>query len=376
MNQAKRRIVLAVTIAEHGGVQAFLLRFAKYLQTEGHAVTVLAGEGSWLFEMCAEAGIATRRLTHMRRALHPWHDVCAFFELIRVFAELKPDAIHLNSSKMGVIGSLAGRWSHVTRIVYRIGGWTFLEPLSPLTCWLYRTAERVSASWKDVIICVHPGDEAIAQSLHITPHDSLLTIPNGIDLGRLEASLVSQQEARRVLALETDSFVFGTIANLFPAKDLPRYLETCAIVHKEHPEAQFMIVGEGMERAMIEKKRRELGLESAVHLPGAITNASSLLRGFDAFVLPSAKEGMSWALLEAMAAGLPCLATDVGANAWLLDGAGWIVPVQDPQALARAMVEVLKHPTDAKMRGVAARERVAEDFPLEKTLRRNVETLL
>lgn len=375
MNQAKRRMVLAVTLAEQGGVQEFLLQFAKYLQAQGHEVTILAGEGSWLFERAAEKGLATRRLVHVRRAIHPWHDVCAIFELRRVLQELRPDAVHLNSSKMGVVGSLAGRWAHVPRIVYRIGGWTFLEPLPALTRWLYRVVERLSARWKDIIICVHPGDASIAQSLHITPRLSLVAIPNGIDLARFETNLLSRTESRRVLGIDPDVFVFGTIANLFPAKDLPRYLEACALVHATHPETRFIIIGEGMERAVIEKKRCELHLERAVHLPGAIAKASSLLRGFDAFVLPSAKEGMSWALLEAMAAGIPCLATDVGANAWLLDRAGWIVPAQDPKALARAMEEILQHPVEAKKRGDAARERVAQDFPLEKTLRGNAETI-
>lgn len=375
MNQAKRRIVLAVTLAEQGGVQEFLLLFAKYLQASGHDVTLLAGEGSWLFEACTKKGIATRQLAYMRRAIHPWHDVCAIFELKRVLKELSPDAIHLNSSKMGVIGSLAARLARIPRVVYRIGGWTFLEPLSPFTRWVYRISEQLSARLKDIIICVHPGDEVVARSLNILPRASLITIPNGINLPQLEARLLSREEARKKLAIDTGSFVFGTIANLFPAKDLPRYLEACALVHTKHPEARFVIVGEGMERSAIEHKRRELNLEDAVHLPGAIQNASNILRGFDAFVLPSAKEGMSWALLEAMATGLPCIATDVGANAWLLKDAGWIVPAQDSTVLAQAMENALQQPQKRMTLGQLAHERVARDFPLEETLRKNTETL-
>ncbi len=375
MNQAKRHIALAVTLAEQGGVQEFLLMFAKYLQNDGHRVTLLAGEGAWLFERCAKEGIPTIRLSHTRRAIHPWHDILAVLELRRVLKDTSPDAVHLNSSKMGVIGSIAARLVHVPRVAYRIGGWTFLEPLSPLTRWIYRVAEQLSARLKDVIICVHPGDEAVARSLNILPRTLLTTIPNGIDLPRLEARLLSREEARNKLALDIKPFVFGTIANLFPAKDLPRYLEACALVHTKHPEARFVLVGEGMERATIEQKRRELHLADVVHLSGAIPSASSLLRGFDVFVLPSAKEGMSWALLEAMAAGLPCIATDVGANAWLLKSAGWIVPAQDPIALAKAMENALQQTDKRTTLGQLAHDRVARDFPLEETLRKNAETL-
>jgi hypothetical protein len=133
-----KRIVLAVTLAEQGGVQEFLLRLGSFLAEQGHNVTILAGEGSWLFPLAHDRHIPIRRLTHLRRAIHPWHDLLAFFELRRVLKELQPDAIHLNSTKMGVLGSLAARSVGIKTVAYRIGGWVFLEPLSPLTRWLYR----------------------------------------------------------------------------------------------------------------------------------------------------------------------------------------------------------------------------------------------
>jgi glycosyltransferase involved in cell wall biosynthesis len=177
-----KRIVLAVTLAEQGGVQEFLLRLGSFLAEQGHNVTILAGEGSWLFPLAHDRHIPIRRLTHLRRAIHPWHDLLAFFELRRVLKELQPDAIHLNSTKMGVLGSLAARSVGIKTVAYRIGGWVFLEPLSPLTRWLYLQAERLSARWKDVIICVHPEDECLAHKLNIIPRKKLTTIPNGIDL--------------------------------------------------------------------------------------------------------------------------------------------------------------------------------------------------
>ncbi|MDO8618084.1 MAG: glycosyltransferase family 4 protein [Candidatus Uhrbacteria bacterium] len=374
-----KKILLAVTLAEPGGAQSFVLGFAKWLKDRGHNVTVVAGDGAWLFDECARFSINTIRLKHMGRSINPWRDVQAFFELKKVLLTERPDAIHLNSTKMGVLGSLqvTGDSLQLTKIVYRIGGWVFLEPLSPIVKWLYVTLERWTARFKDVIVCVHPGDENVARRLNIKPKQAILTIPNGVDISAFDQTLLPREEARTKLHFDKTAFVFGTVAHFYPAKNLVQYLEACAVVHATNPHARFIIIGDGPERKAIESNRRELGLESVVILPGAIDHASMLLLGFDAFVLPSAKEGMSWSLLEAMAAKLPCIATDVGANAWMLENdAGWIVKKQSPTELAQALRFVIEHPIEAQAAGKKARSEIETRFPLSLTYQENERTLM
>lgn len=377
MDSAKKHVVLAITLGEPGGAQGFVLGFAKWLNANGYQVTVVAGNGRWLYEKCVEAHIAIRRVPHLGRAIHPWNDLRAFFALKKILRELKPDTLHLNSAKMGVLGSLAASALGIRPVVYRIGGWTFLEPLSPLIKRLYLFAEQRTARYKDTIICVHPEDEALAKEKNITPRKNLVTIPNGIDLDAFDRALLPRDTARTALHLSDTDIVFGTIAHLYPAKDLPRYIEACAAVAKVLPQAKFVILGDGPERISIERTRSRLGLVDRVLLAGATENASRLLRAFDAFVLPSAKEGMSWALLEAMACGIPCLATDVGANRWLLgEDAGWIVPPHDPRALADAMLRAIHHTDEAQTRSLHARTIVKQRFPLKKTYEDNAHTLI
>ncbi len=378
MTNAKPSIVLAITLGEIGGAQNFVLGFARWLQTQGYPVTLLLGDGTWLEQAAKEAGIRTIRLRHMGRAIHPIRDVRAFWELVRVFRQLRPDVVHLNSTKMGAVGSLAARFASVKRVVYRIGGWVFLEPLSPHTKSLYRFVERLSARWKDIIICVHPNDQLVAEQEKIRPRTATVTVANGINLSTFLPNLLSRDEARCELGLTKETFVFGTVAGFYPPKDLPRYIEACADVHKQFPTAEFLIIGDGMQRPQIEAMREQHKLTSVVHLPGHMNNrASRLLRAFDAFVLPSVKEGMPWALLEAMAASLPCIATDVGANAWMLkDEAGWIAPAKDPQGLAAVMAHIIHHPEEAQKRGIKAHETIKERFPLEKTYQGNLDACL
>lgn len=337
-------IVLAITLGKPGGTTTFVWRFARWLQHRGEEVIVLMGEeGTWLRERCIESQISFRVIPHLQREIHPWHDVLAVKAFREALRDLRPRAIHLNSSKAGVVGSLAGRWARIPNIVYCIGGWAVLDARSFVQRAAYLLPERLTSGCKDTIVCLHPDDVAFAKEHGIHPKKSLTVIPNGIDQAALRKSLFSREDARKILGLPLDRLVFGTIANFYPAKDLPRYIKACQRVLNQHPEALFCLIGEGPERPMIEEAIRTSGLQDSVRLAGAREQASRFLRAFNAFVLPSKKEGMPFVLLEAATAGLPIITTDVGAHRWMLPEA-IIVPAQNESALAEAMSAALSNP--------------------------------
>ncbi len=360
-------VVIAITLAKPGGATFFAFSLAEWLKKQGIQVTMLAGEGDWLFQKCHESGITCLHIPSLGREISPYKDLKSLIELIRLLRKLKPSALHLNSSKMGVIGSLAGRITRITRIVYCIGGWSFLESLSARKRQLYIWAERISGRWKDQIVCVYPGDAKEAQRHHIKGREETIVIPNGVDLQLLDRHRLSREEARAELSLPRDGYIFGTIGNFYPAKDLPRYLEACAMVRKTCPNVHFALIGDGPERTLIEDARKHHHLEDVVHLLGAREAASRYLLAFDSFVFPSSKEGMAFALLEAMTAGLPCIVTDVGANRWMLEDARWIVPAKDPVRLAEAMQNAYHDRRRATEQGVRSRKLVETRFPVTQT---------
>ncbi len=340
-----KRVLLLVTQAEWGGVQSFLVHFATDLMKDGCEVLLAAGGEGRLFDEAAKAGVPTKQLAKMTREIHLLADWQALGELQKLIAEFKPDAVHLNSSKMGVLGAIAAAtqadkaarpWT-----VYRIGGWSFLEPIAKWKRQLYRLMEQWSAQYKDVIVTVHPGDESLAQLFGILPRHQLVTIPNGLDVEHFSAGLFSRAAARKVLGITENAFVFGTVANAYATKGLLPYLDVLENVLEKNPAAVGVIVGGGPELEMLKKKRERLKNATRIILTGERADAAQVYHAFDAFVLPSRKEGMPWALLEAMASGLPCIATDVGAQRWMFeeDGLrnGVIVPAQDAAALEHAM---------------------------------------
>ncbi len=369
------RIAIIVTQGEQGGVQDFLSRFMIWLKSRGHQVNVYAGTNGWLAEQCQKAGIPFKKLEHLKRNIHPLHDLLAIQEIKRELCEFKPDAAHINSTKAGIIASIAARLAKVPRITYRIGGWVFLEDLPAWKKSLYKNLEKFTARFKDVIICVHPDDVKVAKSIGIKPKLHLVSVMNGIDVPSFESELLSRDKARQSLGLDS-SYIFGTIANFYVPKNLPQYIEACSIVAKQIPNARFVIIGDGEQRALIEEAIRTRHLKDHVVLAGARKDADRLFLAFDTFVLPSSKEGMSWALLRAMAAGLPCIATDVGAAEFMLaPNAGIRTPSKNPTALAAAMIKLAQNEQHRRELGAHARQKVADHFRESATFQGNLDAL-
>jgi glycosyltransferase involved in cell wall biosynthesis len=159
---------------------------------------------------------------------------------------------------------------------------------------------------------------------------------------------------------------------LHPQKNLPLLIEAWRKV-REKAAAHLVLVGDGPERGAIESRIQALGLEESVHLVGAVADVAEWLRGADAFALPSVAEGMSNSLLEAMATGLPCVASRIGGNEDLIEHgkSGLLVP-PDPAAWSRALLEVLFEPKAAQRLGDAALARIQERFALPQVVSHNV----
>lgn len=376
-HSAHPHIVLAITLAKPGGTTSFVYEYAVWLKKQGLRVTIVAGEGTWLIEQCKQAGIPCIQAPFVQREINPWRDLRAIFSLAKIFRSLTPDVIQLNSSKMGVIGSIAARIANVPRVVYFIGGWAFLESIAPWKKAFYRIAERLTAGLKDRIVCLHPGDKKIAELYAIRPRESIDVIPNGIDIAALDALRLSRAAARTELGIGEHDFVFGTIANFYPAKNLPAYLMSAAPFIKEHPTTKIVLIGDGPERAKIEAAIKTSVLGSQVLLVGAKEQAHRFLSAFDLFVLPSTKEGMPFSLLEAAAASLPCIVTDVGAHAWMLEGTtAWIIPSDNPKAIQQAMEEAFNQKAQLPEWGRAYRTAVSQRFPLNATFEQHLSVCL
>ncbi|MHB8830855.1 MAG: glycosyltransferase [Patescibacteria group bacterium] len=370
----ERPILLMVTSQDWGGAQAYIFNLAQVLKARDLPVIVCAGGKGELGNRCRQTGIEFQNLKWMARNINPINNLLSLFELIKLFRRLHPQAIHLNSSMMGVVGSLAGKLVKVPRVVYVAHGWVFNEQVPVWKKKFYIWIEKTSSSWKDVIVCLFPDDEKLARDLKFKPREKIMTIPNGIDVEKFEHQLLDRISARTNLHLH-DSIVIGTIANAYPPKNLIWYLDVCRSVHEQKLDVKFVIIGDGPQMDELRHKHTELKQDDYVILAGRRLDAPQLYRAFDLFVLPSTKEGMSITLLEAMASHVPIIATDVGANRWMLDSAGIIVQPSDLQTLTNKILELTDDALKRQTLASRAYEQIKNRFAWSKTVDETVKSL-
>ena len=386
----KKRILFVITQSELGGAQRFLSNLTSHLDRDVYEFLVAvgsSGNGDFLRVLKATS-IPCQTLKFLKRgsSLPSLSDIKAIFEIRNLIKNYRPDVLFLNSSRAGFIGSLASVFPtriNALKIVYRIGGWTFNDPWPKWKRWLWIVLEWLSAKWKDVIIVNNQHDLEQAKKLKIKPRMQTVLIHNGIEVYKLD--LMRSEEARtRLFEKATKLFgrniiaknVIGTIANFYPTKGL-EYLIQAANYLRDIDDIVFFIIGDGELRPELEKMIQEKGLEKKVFLLGQIPDAYRFLPAFDVFVLPSVKEGFPWALIEAMSAKLPVIATDVGAIPEIIDDRknGLLIKPRDSAGLADKIKEVLEKDRLRNELGIQAHQTVLFKFELDKMVKK-VEELL
>ena len=273
----------------------------------------------------------------------------------------------LGSSKAGFIGSLAAQWSQLRpKVIYRIGGWTFNDPWPAWKKALWRTLEKISASWKDIIIVNNNYDLIKAKEIGIKPRQDIVLIHNGLDPYKLD--LLERDEARSQLGLPHSKKIIGTIANFYPTKGLEYLIESATKINRE--DVVWCVIGDGTERHALNKLIEENGLTEKVLLVGRKEQASRYLNAFDVFLLPSVKEGFPWVILEAMGAKLPIIATNVGAIPEIIENGvnGYIIDPRNSNQISEHVTMFLDNESRANEMGIQAHQRVLFTFNIEVTI--------
>ena len=364
------KILYIVTQSEWGGAGRYVVDLANALPRDQFLVSVAAGGDGFFFSKLS-SDVSTHVIKHMVREINPLEDLLCFFELVRFFKKERPDIVHLNSSKAGVLGTFAAQIAGVKKIIYTAHGFVFNEPLPTWKKTFYRLSERISGMPKDMIICVSDFDRQTALELHIAPITKLITIHNGIT----HYPLASRETARIRLGILEKATIIGTVANLYPTKGLPYLLEAAAILNKKL-DIQLVIIGRGNEETSLRQKISTLAIYSNVTI---VTNipageAAALIPAFDVFVLPSIKEGLPYTIIEAMAAEVPIVATRVGGVPELIEHNknGLLVEPKNPEALAFAINQLLRDRALCKQFTLASHSKAGIEFSLQQMVQKTI----
>lgn len=354
---ARLRVLYVVGNFVAGGAERHLLEMWRRIDRTRFEVEIacIRAEGMFLPEV-RRLGLPVRDLGIGRRLYGPG-GLRGLLRLVHHVLRFRPHVMHGYLFGPNLLAALAGRIAGVPVVVVAKRNVDAFE--SPRQIAVQRLAARLATH-------VTAVSEAVAETVVDlgVPRGRITVIPNGVDADRFgEPSYAAGNGAA----------VIGSVGCLAPRKDYATLLEALALLDRRGLEWRADLVGDGPERERLEGRARSLGLEHRVRFLGERDDVEALLPTFDVFVLSSREEGIPNALLEAMAAGRPAVATAVGGTPEVMqaDAQGWLVPPARPEALAAALEEAIRDRAEAERRGRAARRRVLEEMDIGAMVRRH-----
>ena len=378
---AKKSILYIITKSVWGGTAKYVYDLATHLPGKFEVVVAAGGQGKFA-QTIIKANIPYYQIKNFQRTINPFKDFFAFFEILGLIFKLKPDIIHVNSSKAGgLVGLIAWLYKILTGrklcLIFTAHGWAFAEDRPKWQISLIKIFSKLTCFFYDKVICVSEYDRQIAIDNKIAPANKLVTVHNGINIKAI--SFLSREEAQEKLLNRISPLVIGTIAEWTKNKGLFYLLEAIEILEAKLPKFDVVLIGSGenpdKDKMYAFVKKYKL---KNVYLIEWIDNAASYLKAFDIFVLPSLKEGLPYTILEAMAAQVPIVATRVGGvpEMFINEGssrsarAALIIPPKNSQELAEKILKLINNPEIAQKLAKRAREKVEKEFSLEKMLQK------
>lgn len=387
----KRKILYIVTKSVWGGAQRYVYDLATNLPKDRFEAVVVTGGNGPLIEKLKGRNIRIIKLPGITKSINIFQEVKSLIYLGRIFTREKPDVVHLNSSKFGGLGAVAAFIYKITSnrlpvTIFTAHGWPFNEDRNFLTRIIIYFFSWFTAVFADIVINIAKTDYKQSLKFPLLASNKFIYIPNGIELS--DQYFLSPAESRKNLELEKEQFIIGTIAELTKNKGL-NYLidginqikfEIKSLKHAQHRTAGFsagckiIIIGGGEDKEKLQNKIDSLELQNEISLVGFKQDAGKYLKGFDILVMPSIKEGLPYVVMEAMAAGLPIIASDVGGVPDLIEHGknGLLVKTKDSTGMAEGLKKLIQNHEARISLGKEAKTRVKTNFRFRDMLTRTI----
>lgn len=321
------KVAYVITLPDLGGAQSHVYELMKNMRAMYQVIPVLiTGKKGWLTEQAQKLDIEIYIIPDMVREISPIHDWKANRELQRLFRKIQPDLVHCHSSKAGILGRWAAKQCGIPS-VFTAHGWAFTDGVPETKRKIYRLAEKIAGMWCKKIICVSEYDRELALKEVPALRDKMVTVHNCITDTEYQKDW-NQYNLQKNIEIVT-------VARFSPQK---RILESIDLIKKAmdaHLPLRFTFIGEGPLYKQALSYAAQQGVGQVVTFLGARTDVEKLLPQYDLFLLLSNWEGFPISILEAMRAGLPVMASDVGGVKEAVKDweNGWLIPRDESQLL-------------------------------------------
>ena len=339
------RLCHVITKPELGGAQLSTLNILSGLPKDKYKVFLITSpEGVLSAEFKDLSGVSTFFSPFLVRPLNPLYDILAFIHILSIYRRYKIALVHTHSSKAGIIGRWAARFSGVNRIIHTVHGWSFNDYQHFFIRSFFILLERVTARFTTKIICVSRKDLETGLKYKIAPKEKFELIKYGILLEEFRRPRVDKLEKRKELGIRNNDPVVGMIACLKPQKSPLDYIKASIKVYQEMPHVNFLLIGDGVLKSDCESTLASSPLNGRFIFAGWRRDISEILDVLDLVVLTSKWEGMPITLIEALCKGCPIVATNVGGAAELIkEGVtGYLTKPGEYQETAEYILKILE----------------------------------
>ncbi|GAA4704613.1 glycosyltransferase [Brevibacillus fulvus] len=341
---SKLHVLHVIGGGEFGGAEQHILNLLTAFPQGAVEATVVCFYDSHFAAELRKAGIEVVTLEQYGR-----FDLRLLRALRQVFQNVKPDIIHTHGVKANFFARIAGR-GLAAPLVTTVHSNLRYDYINPFAYLIVTLMERSTRHWNRHFIAVSGAIGDILRNEGVSP-EKISVIYNGMDftaLRQTERRQLDREQLRAEWNIPADAFLFGTVARFVPVKGLPYLVEAFASLVKSQPDSGYrlVMVGDGVERPLLEQKVKELGVEQLVHFAGFRHDIPACLHAIDTFVHSSIYEGLGYTIIEAMASEVPVVATNAGGVKEIVaDGqTGLLVKPQDASALAAAMQRLAENP--------------------------------
>lgn len=373
---APRTVVHMITRLDRGGSALnTMLTVLGHDRTQFEPMVIAGAPGAWdaqgggaaTEEQCRrleKERISYRIVPSLVRPISLWKDLCALWTLTGILRATGPAIVHTHTSKAGVLGRVAAWIARVPVIIHTPHGHVFYGHFGPWKSWAFLQIERTLSRVTTALVGLTTAerDEHLARG--VGGAEAFAVIPSGIDVERFQRARDAGRQVPSWFDCPADATIVGSIGWLTDIKGHRVLLEALGYLKEEFPRLHAVIVGSGGQQDALLAQADALGLRDRIHLVGHREDIERCLAGMDCFVLPSLNEGMGRALIEAMAAGLPVVASRVGGIPALVqhETNGLLVAPGDGRALSQALRRILIDPQWAGRLGAKASRSIGKEF--------------
>lgn len=365
MLNEKLKILLLTTHLDTGGIAVYVTGLADALKRHGVDATVASGGGRFE-QVLAERGVPHIKLdirTKFEFGAKMWKAVPSLTRLVK---ENGFNLIHSQTRVAQVLGAIVCKITDIPLVTTCHGFYEY-----------QRLSRRFFPCWGDLVIAISKSvSDHLIEDFHVSP-EQVIQVYNGIELDRyIPENNIKDELLMERIGLKKGQIVIGAVSRLVAIKGIKYLIHAFSKVYSKYPDTRLLLIGNGPERQNLEKEINELGISHKVFMISEEkTPLEKYMFIFDIFCLPSLKEGLGMSLMEAMAAGRACIASDIAGPAELIENGvnGILLPPADEGALAGAILRLVQDKALRATLANNARQKAFDNFSIDKSSERMIE---